>query len=131
MTGKTVSDRMVKAGLDMLMAHLPKIVDGLGAEWFLKPNGYDLVKIMIEEALAEAPDWPPEAPQLRPLAIPPDADRLAGIAALVRALTYGEMIAFGEALDSWWESTKPGERPELPKVLHAWATAPKPESTDG
>jgi hypothetical protein len=122
---------MVKAGLDVLMAHLPKIVDGLSAEWFIKPNGYELVKVMIEEALAEAPDWPPEVPQLRPVAIPPEADRLAGIASLVRALTYGEMMTM---VSEWYGRDKsdpaaPIGYGDMPGTLHEWAT--KPESTDG
>ena len=60
---------------------------------------------------------------IRPVAVPigkPERKPLDEIAALVRALTYGEMIELAEAI---W-SVKPGEElteASLPMTLHLWS----------
>lgn len=52
------------------------------------------------------------------LAAPPSCSPIDDIAALVGALTYGEMLEFAEALAGGGEIT----RDALPGRLHAWAT---------
>jgi hypothetical protein len=131
-----VSDRMAKAAFDKLLEHLPKVleIDDKGV-WsgFIRPQGYDMTIIMVQAALKVAPDWPPmKTPDpLPPLVIPPPEDRLAGIAALVRALTYGEMM---DMVTQWYGRDKsdppaPIGYIDMPMTLHAWAT--QPESTNG
>jgi hypothetical protein len=130
---------MAKAAFDKLLEHLPKVleIDDKGV-WsgFVTPKAYDLSILMVQAALNAAPPDPPMTspppPSPQPLAIPPDVDRLAGIASLVRALTYGEMMEMVSGLYGRDKSdpAAPIGYSNMPDILHDWATKPK-ESTNG
>ena len=83
-----------------------------------------LVREKVEEETK-----PDRGVNLRRLAEQLERRPMDEIAALIRSLTYGEMIEFAEGL---WTTQPEGSvisKDNLPSLLHRWAMSLKPKST--